>query len=140
MKNQVLTMAQWQTRVSDVFSVIVHSRMYSADAFEYTEKHIYTELRRRTKTRAAYPAYIHGYVQGLIDAQRASIFRNHLEFCFLLDGVLYTTSRVDTGKPKSRDRDGADFLNVPAAHYWMGTDKQYTGPNYPAADANKGSY
>lgn len=131
MRNQVLTMGQWQTRVNDAFSVIRLSHMTHADALGVIDRRIYGELNSRTSTRARYSAFIKGYVYGLIDAAQAEIWRDHVEYCYLVDGALYTTSKKDTSKPKTdvfyARKKGHVLNDAPSAHYWIGTDKRYSG-------------
>lgn len=131
MKNTVLSLSQWETRVSDAFGIITIGRVTHAESLDIIDRRIYTELNSRTATRARYPAYVKGFVAGLISARRASIWRDHVEFCYMVDGVLYTTSKANTGKPKTEEwharGQGHILAGSQSAHYWIGTDKQYSG-------------
>ena len=131
MENSVIGMSQWETRVSDAFSTITLGRVTHAESLDILDRHIHAELNSRTTTRARYPAYVKGFVAGLISARRAAIWRDHVEFCYMVDGVLYTTSKADTGKPKTEEwrarGQGNILANSQCAHYWIGTVKQYSG-------------
>tara|TARA_R110002020_G_scaffold34910_1_gene105873 strand:- start:51 stop:425 length:375 start_codon:yes stop_codon:yes gene_type:complete len=55
---------------------------------------------------------------------------NNLEFCYELKGILYTTSKIDTGKPSTERlyKKGLGSLLSKAnngAFYWRNTDKRY---------------
>ena len=131
MRNTVLGLSQWETRVADTFSVITLGRVTHVESLSIIDRRIYAELNSRTPTRARYPAYVKGFVGGLISARRAAIWREHVEFCYMVDGVLYTTSKAETGKPKTEEwharGQGNILTNSQCAHYWIGTDKQYSG-------------
>ena len=130
-REKKLTLTQWETRVSDTFGVITLGRVTHAESLNIIERRIYAELNSRTVTRARYPAYVKGFVAGLIGAHRAAIWRDNVEFCYMVDGVLYTTSKAETGKPKTEEwharGEGHILANAPSAHYWIGTNKQYSG-------------
>jgi hypothetical protein len=128
MPSPILSMMQWQTRVSDVYSTIRVCKMSYTDSLEYVEKHIYSELNRKHGKRAVYNAYIHGYVYGLMVAARNDIWRNHVEFCYKVDGVLYST-HSDSDKRKTEEFHSVGMGNVlsnaEGCHYWKGSDKPY---------------
>ena len=138
-RNAVFTLTQWEARVSEVFSIIRLSQCTHAVSLEIIDRRIYAELNSRTKTRSRYPAYMIGYVNGLISAHRADIWQNYVEFCYDVNGVLYTTAKHETGKPKTEEwharGEGHILARSPGAHYWTGTDKRYSG-DYCHAFAN----
>lgn len=129
MKNENRTLAQWETAVSDAFCMIKIMRCTAPKEWAILENRVHNELNSRTKTRARYPAFVRGYVHGLIAAEKKVLYRDNLEFCYLVDGVLYTTSKADTGKPKTEvfytQNAGHLLSNAPCGHYWIGTDKPY---------------
>lgn len=128
MKNSNLTMSQWETRVAETFSVIVLSRTTHEHALEIINRRIYTELNSRTKTRARYTQYIKGFVQGLITAHRARIFQNEVEFCYIVDGVLYSTHKNSTHKSTEEFyQNGTGHLlnDAKSGLYWKGTELPY---------------
>lgn len=131
-KNTNLDMGQWKARVSDLFTDARMCRRTHGEILTMLSGRIYPELNRCTAGgRPVYTSYMKGYVYGLIDAQRDQIMRNEVEFCYLVDGVLYTTSKRDTGKPSTEvfyaANRGHVLTDAPSAHYWIGTEKKYTG-------------
>lgn len=129
-RNAVLTMGQWQARVNEVFTMARECRWPHNKILLCISDRIFTELYSKTAgQRMRYTSYIHGYVQGLIDAERRTIAMNEVEFCYLVEGVLYSTSKKETGKPKTEEfysKGQGHILNdAPSGHYWIGTDKPY---------------
>jgi len=129
MKTQKRTLTQWESAVSDAFCMIKTMRCTAPKEWEILKSRVYDELESRTKTRARYPAFTQGYVRGLIAAEKKALYREKLEFCYLVDGVLYTTSKAETGKPKTEvfyaENTGHLLTHAPNGHYWIGTDKPY---------------
>ena len=128
MEKTNLTMSQWETRVADTFGVIILSRTTHDHALEIINRRIYTELNSRTKTRARYTQYIKGFVQGLITAHRARIFQNEVEFCYIVDGVLYSTHKNSTHKSTEefyQNGTGHLLTYAKSGHFWKGTELPY---------------
>lgn len=129
MRNENRTLMQWESAVSDAFHIIRVMRCNWIKANDILQKRVHEELNSRTKTRARYPAFIKGYVHGLIAAENTKLYRDHLEFRYLVNGVLYTASKTGTGQPKTEvfyARDEGHILSrAPNGHYWIGTDKPY---------------
>lgn len=124
--NTVLTLDNWRARVDEVFITAKTMKCTSDQLNDMTAKRIWVELNRRTKTRAVYTAYVVGYVNGLMACKRGDLWQ-HMEFCYLIDGVLYTTAKQETGKPKlGINVDYAKASDAPCAHFWIGTDKPFT--------------
>lgn len=129
--NKILKMNEWKTRVNEVYSMVRICKMHSKKEMDYVSEKIYSELNRKhAGNRYVYPAYIKGYVQGLIDAQRESIWRNDVEFCYLVDGILYSTHK-DSSRRKTEEFYQVDkgyILNdCPNGHIWKDSDKVFTG-------------
>lgn len=124
--NTVLTLGQWYSQVSEVFSTAQVTKCTSDQLNDMVAKRIWPELNRRTKTRPVYTSYTKGYVNGFMECKRQGLWQ-HMEFCYLIDGVLYTTAKQETGKPKlGIDVDYAKANDAPCAHFWIGTDKPFT--------------
>jgi hypothetical protein len=133
MKNTILNMGQWETRVSDVFHMVKLCKMTQEDAIEYYKKNIYSELYRKvgkTKPKHVYSVYMHGFVYGLMRAEQKRIERENLEFCYLVDGILFSTHR-DTDKRKTEEffqaGKGSYLVDKPSGFIWKGSDKVYFG-------------
>lgn len=131
MPQQILNLSQWETRVHDVFSMARICKMTQAQIHESVQSQIYDELHRKHGgKRAVYSAYVHGFVSGLLRAEQNTIMRNDVEFCYLVDGVLFSTHK-DTDKRQTEEfyaRDaGSELSNAPSGFVWKGTVKPYFG-------------
>jgi hypothetical protein len=129
---KILGMGEFKTRVGDVFNMIKVCRMTHTASLDLIKEKLWNEADRKHGERRVYSNFMRGYVQGLIDAQRDDIERNHLEFCYLVDGVYFTTSKQDTGKRKTEEfYDGTGKARIlsdsPNGSMWKGTDKIYYG-------------
>ncbi len=130
MRNTVLTLSQWETRVSDAFHMVELCRMTSRAMRDYVQSKINAELCRETKTRPVYSRYERGYVHGLIRARETRIQNAMVEFCYLKDGVLYSTHKQSTHRTTEEfysSGRGAELANLPSGFYWKGTDKPFFG-------------
>lgn len=83
-----------------------------------------------TKSIAHCPVWVKSYVIGRYDALYDQCFHQELEFCHIVKKVLYTTSKLDTGKPKTerlykKGLGGYLSKNNNSAFFWRGTDKQF---------------
>lgn len=128
---KILSMRDFETRVNDAYSMIKICRMQHMRAIDYLNEHVYNELARKHGERRVYSAFMQGYVAGLIAGHRTDIDRNHLEFCYLIDGILHTTAKTDTGKPKVEIFYGTAYISkvqdAENGHVWKGTNKIYSG-------------
>lgn len=125
----ILSLTQWETRIADFYSSTRSFRLTSAEMQERRQTYILSELSRKHGKRAVYSAYVAGYVAGLEAAHRAEMYRFHLEYCFCVDGVLYSTHRDSTHRKTEEfyaRGEGHILGNAPVhGHYWKGTDKPY---------------
>lgn len=131
MQKQILNLGQWETRVHDVYSMARICKMTQTEILARVQSQIYDELQRKHGgKRAVYSAYVHGYVSGLMHAEQQDIMQNHVEFCYLVDGVLFSTHK-DTEKRQTEEfyaRDAGHELNdKPSGFVWRGTVKPYFG-------------
>lgn len=123
-----LGMLQWQTRVNDVYHMVTLCKMEQSAELDYVQKHIRTELARKWGNRAVYSVYLQGYVQGLIDAKREYITRELTEFCYVQNGVLFSTHKQSTHRLTEEFYSagkGRELGNLPNGIYWRGSDKPY---------------
>ena len=124
-----VTLSQIETRIVDCYSMarICHytSEQFTADLMEKVIK----PLAYRTPSgRAKHSAYVQGYAAGIIARIRSEIWQQHVEFCYLVDGELYSTWKKSARKTTDHFYDTktyAVFHDAPSGHYWIGTDKPY---------------
>lgn len=111
-----------RTNLRDLWSRARIFKMTHADVLKEKEK-VFSRLGKLPRYANS---ELRGYDLALFEAHYSS-----LEFCHKLKGILYTTSKSDTGKPKterlyskklgyylSKHSDGGDF-------YYIGTDKPF---------------
>jgi len=124
-------MSDIEARVHDIFSRAISFKSTQAELIAELQAKIYEPLNYRYPSgKRKHSAYLSGFAQGLIRASQNDLSRNHHEFCYLVDGVIYTTH--NTSNPSRRttkefyDAGQGYVLNdAPSALYWKGTDKIY---------------
>jgi hypothetical protein len=130
MKNTILNMTQWETRVNDWFSIVTTCKLSHADMLDRQSKFIDAEINRKwANGRRVYSSYMSGYIQGLITAKRSELFRTWVEFCYVdADGVIYSTwnksDRRKTEEFYSSER-GHLLNDMEHGHYWINSDKKF---------------
>lgn len=129
MQKSILTLSQWQARISDVYNMARLSHMPHSKLMEYRAEWITAELTRKHGKRNVYSAYVRGYVAGLEAAESARLYREFLEYCYCVDGVLYSTHKESVHRKTEEfyARNAGHELSSAAVHghYWKGTDKPY---------------
>jgi hypothetical protein len=124
----ILGMMEWETRVADTYSMIESCRMNSADTLAYIRKWIDAELTRKHGSRAVYSQYLQGFVRGMCRARDNRIMRDLVEFCYVENGVLFSTHRESAHRKTeefySAGR-GCELAGMPSGFFWKGTDKPY---------------
>lgn len=125
MRSSILSLSEWDARVSEAYSLIILSKCTHQHSLEVVNKYVHTELNSKMPSgRSRYTNYDRGYVQGLISAHRNRIWKDHVEFCYMVDGVLYSTHRVSSHRLSS-EIDGKILCNSQGSHYWKNSDKVY---------------
>lgn len=79
--------------------------------------------------KSKFSNYLKGYVQGVIETERENIMQNEVEFCYLVDDVLYSTHK-ETSKRSIEELYKANkehlLSNAPHNFYWKSSNKPYT--------------
>lgn len=124
----MLTLSQFQNRISEVFATCHLMNSSCTELNERIDRFVNSEVNRKTKSgRNVYDRLTKGFVMGQIHLQHELILK-HMEFCYTIDGKLYTTSKV-SDKPKVEQFYGTDSTgkinSSMCGHYWFGTDKLY---------------
>ena len=126
------TMSDIKNRVHDIFSRAISFKSTQGDILKDIEARIYKPLGvRYANGRRKHSVYMAGYAQGVIDGYRDQLFQNHLEFCYLVDGELYTTHHPEhttrkTTKPFYEAGIAHEKLkDAPNGYYWKNSDKPY---------------
>lgn len=117
-------LSAWRRCIADVFNG-AHLAGSSCEALqENCRKYIYTELHRKHGERAVYTNYEQGYVQALLDMHRDLLYRDHLEFCYSVDGVLFSTHKQSSHRlVEELYARAVDLAGAEGHHYWRASDK-----------------
>lgn len=123
------TMGEIETRVNDVFSMGVSCKMRRSEISQIIVDRVFSPLNARTKSgRRRHSLYLAGYASGLVDAWRALIWREHVEYCYMVDGELYSTHKNSARKNTSIFYNTETYTKLhdaPSAHYWKNSEKVY---------------
>lgn len=93
MGNRILTMSDWESHIASLYSYAIHSQMTHTELQDLTAKHVHVELNRQHGKRKVYTLHIQGFVTGLRRVHDALLYQHHLEYCYLVNGKLYSTHR-----------------------------------------------
>lgn len=125
-------MSDIETRVHDIFSRAIIVKSTQAELLAELQAKIYEPLNYQypVSKRRKHSPYLRGFAQGLIRAAQNDLSRNHHEFCYLLDGELYSTRKAGNTTHKTTNEiinagRGQELCDTPSAIYWKGTDKIY---------------
>jgi hypothetical protein len=126
--NKILSLQEFRNRMNDIVTMTVTCKYANAIFEDACHNQMHKEVDSTTpKGKARYNKWVKGYVAALCDAAYSNITQNQVEYCYLLDRELYTTSKKDTGKKKLRYYTGnipiSMYTNYPHGLYWIGTDK-----------------
>lgn len=124
----VLNLTQFEYRVAEVYSTIRICRMTHAEAIAEVKRLITDEAYRKyANGRHVYSVWTRGFVSGLDRAHYNALWRE-VEFCYLVDGVLYSTHKTSTHRLTEEfyaRGEGHLLSKAEGRHYWLGTDKPY---------------
>lgn len=130
----ILTLSAWETRVANCFNATISYKHNQAQHLEYIDKHIHAELTRKHGPRPVYTEFVQGYVKGLCCARRADMMQNHIEFCYVVDGIMYSVNKQST---HATTRDYCDKVNPETGGavlcrddtvrglFWLDSDKRF---------------
>ncbi len=121
-------MIEWRTMVNEVYSMVTICKMEQSAELDYVQKHLRTELARKWGKRFIYSTYMQGFVEGLIDAKRERITRELTEFCYVQNGILFSTHKQSTHRLIEefyKADKGHELSSLPNGIYWRGSDKPY---------------
>lgn len=127
---KILTMLEFQSRFNSCAAMIKACHMDSTESTEYIKKYVYTELNRtigKIVKRKVYNENMRGFCTGLKYALLEDFYKNHLEFCYIVNNVIYSTDKNSTHKSLEEIYACADSTkllnNAVSGHMWKGTDK-----------------
>ena len=130
-QNRILGLGEWETRVSELYSLARNCRLTHAALLERRNTVIHAELNRKHGKRAVYSQWLKGFVAGYMRAKDAELYASHLEFCYEVEGALYSTHKESKHK-LTDDLLGTETYthlverSTRHGHYWRDTDKPYS--------------
>lgn len=89
------------------------------------------EIRKNFPKRT--PAWVSHFLDGMQEVLREDLYRNHLEYCYVLNGTIYST-RKDSDRYYEKHGLTASDLGKGATsggHYWIETDKVFFSVEIP---------
>lgn len=121
---------QLETKVNDVFSMAKVCKWSSKELSDHCNKYLTEPINERYASgKRKHSVWLAGYVAGLIGAMRQTIWREHVEFCYNVNGVLYSTHRESkrqtTGQFYERG-EGNILADSEGRHYWKDSDKAFS--------------
>lgn len=123
------TMSQIETLINDVFSMAEICKWPSSKLTEELTERISNPLNYKTPGgRRRHSVWISGYAAGIIAAKRSDIWRNKVEFCYEVNGELFSTWNKSNRKTTKEfyDRGEGNILsNSKGRHYWIDSDKPF---------------
>lgn len=126
-------LSQIETRIADIFSMAKICHMTSHNLSARLNEQIIDPLNYRTPSgKRRHSVWFCGYAAGIIARMRSEIWQQHVEFCYDIGGILYST-HTDSDKPSTDHFYGKDisglselFTSENGRHYWKHTDKPYS--------------
>lgn len=120
MKTQKITMQQIESRINSMFN---SAKLFKADAeyirAEYTK--LSSELNSRTSSgKLRYSKFLSAYAFGYRMALNNQLWQNELEFCYVVDGVIYSTHKDSIHNCADKFYSlGSEFMDrAERGHYW----------------------
>ena len=118
-----------ESRLRDMFGIARICKMGSAELHQRTLE-IFGGLPK------GIPEWVYAYGKGYAAAAVDDLYRNHLEFCYMYKGELYSTYKESTHLKTEvfyESSMGHVLCDCPSGHYWQGSDKAFAVG--PAANA-----
>jgi uncharacterized cupin superfamily protein len=125
-------MSDHYSKVNEMESRGLHAVMRlwkDAREYKWTSSKIHDKFLEYKKFNKLdkYPRYVSSYLQGVFDCEKAKVQFNELEFCYVIEGKLYSTHG---DSPRFYESHGFSPKEVydkasHSGHYWIGSDKPY---------------
>ena len=125
-----VTMSQVESRIYDIVSTVKICHLTSMEMHDRLTERVSNPLNEKYPSgKRKHCTWLAGYATGVIAAMRHSIWTNDVEFCYMVDGVLYSTHTV-SDKPTTEQfyarGEGNILNNAEGRHYWKGTNKAFS--------------
>lgn len=98
------------------------AKMYYPTNNELTKRYIEIKERLLKKTPYWVTSYLDGYREALI----ADLYKNHLDFRYIINGVMVSTHKQSDIYLEKMGFNWSDCNHAPCGHYWTGTEKPFS--------------
>ena len=123
------TMSQLETRVNDLFNMAEVCKWTSSELHARCREQITDPLNFRTSSgKRRHSVWFAGFGEGLVRAAVGRIWREKVEFCYLVEGALYSTWRESSRRTTEEfyvRGIGHVLADAVGRHYWIGSDKPF---------------
>lgn len=128
---KILTHREFEIRIEDCYHMARVCRMTSIAARDYLEKHVLSEVNRtigKVRPRPVYSYGMRGFVSGYCRALDNARYRNDLEFCYVENGILFSTNKDSLHRSTEEfyaAGRGCELPYLQSGHYWRFSDKPF---------------
>jgi len=106
-----------------MFSIYSSAKSYKSTSSEIRKRvrELFDSLPKGT------PYYVRSFLRGMEEVLQANLYRYCFEFCYTVDGHLYSTCRKSDRYYEKHDITPSQLQSRSTAngHYWADTDKPY---------------
>lgn len=123
-KRQTTQYNHYSKALSQIKDLYSKAKIYKMTSHAITTEYIAIEASVNKKLNQYYNGLLSGYANCEMDK-----LWDCMEFCYDIDGVLYTTDKnkdQKSNKPNWRTLSDYNMKGRKCAHYWINTDKPYT--------------
>ena len=122
-----VTRTELRSIISSIYSEARHFYLTQAEIQEKLNEKLLRPLNVCYKNgRRKHPSTLAAYVTGYIDAEREHFMQTELEFCYEVEGVVYTTRHAKDSKRLTIDGIPAPTLQyAPHGFYYKNKDVRY---------------
>jgi hypothetical protein len=127
MKTTKLSMQQVESRIYSIFSSAKLQKS-SAECIREEYSKLSAELNSRTKSgKLRYSKFMNAYAFGYRMALNNRLWRDDLEFCYVFDGIIYSTHERSSHKnAECLYYKGSDFMDsLDRGHYWKNSSVKF---------------
>jgi len=124
-----ISISQVVTKVNSIFSMARVTKPTADELNLIILRELITPTRKKSPSgRSKFTKYMQGYILGCVQTNRELLW-NDLEFCYLVEGVLYSTNRQTTKRSTKEFYDsnrGHLILPLAGEFYWKNSNKPFT--------------
>lgn len=119
-----------ESRVSEVFSMAEICHWSHSELLDQIKIRIHDPINYRTPGgKRRHSVWVAGYASGLVAARISDIWRSKVEFCYVVNGEIFSTCKKSARKTTAQFYDAGQsniLADCEGRHYWIGTDKAFS--------------